>query len=129
MSFISLYFVCAPFCSEIERCQYKSHWNILVFCYQWKMMSDLNMSQWKISDFVSFSLLRFTLVLKQRNLDFESHWNTLIFFSEIFYSVRFEYAPWKNVWFCFISIGWVYCSRKTGKFWFESSLKYFDIFG
>ena len=34
-------------------------------------------------DFVSFSLFGFTLVLKPRNFDFESHWNTLeIFFDK-----------------------------------------------
>ena len=32
-----------------------------------------------MSDFVSFPLLGFTLVIKLRNFDFESHWNTLIF--------------------------------------------------
>ena len=37
---------------------------------------------WKMSDFVSFPLLGFTLVIKIRNFDFESHWNTLIFFDK-----------------------------------------------
>ena len=36
-------------------------------------MSDLNMSHGKMSDFFSFSLLGFTLVIKMRNFDFESH--------------------------------------------------------
>ena len=36
-------------------------------------MSDLNMSHRKMSDFVSFSLFAFTLVIKLRNFDFESH--------------------------------------------------------
>ena len=36
-------------------------------------MSDLNMPREKMSDFVSFPLLGFTLVLKLRNFDFESH--------------------------------------------------------
>ena len=35
-----------------------------------------------MSDFVSFPLLGFTLVIKLRNFDFESHWNTLIFFDK-----------------------------------------------
>ena len=43
------------------------------------MTADLNMSHGKISDFVSFPLFGFTLVIKLRNFDFESHWNTLIF--------------------------------------------------
>ena len=35
--------------------------------------SDLNMFHGKISDFVSFLLFRFTLIIKLRNFDFESH--------------------------------------------------------
>ena len=42
------------------------------------MMSDLNMSHEKIVDFVLFPLFGFTLVIKLKNYDFESHWNTLI---------------------------------------------------
>ena len=34
--------------------------------------------------------------------------------------VRFEYAPSKNVRFCFSSIAWVYFSYKTKNFDFES---------
>ena len=45
-------------------------------------MSDLNISHGKMSDFASFPLLAFTLVIKLRNFDFESHWNTLIFFDK-----------------------------------------------
>ena len=36
----------------------------------------------KKSDFVSFPLFRFTLVIKLRNFDFKSHWNTLAFFDK-----------------------------------------------
>ena len=36
-------------------------------------MSDLNMSQSKMSDFVLFPLIRFTLITKLRKFDFESH--------------------------------------------------------
>ena len=64
---------------KLEDANYKSHWNILLFCDQWKMMSDLNMSQEKMSDFVSFSLFGLTVVMKLRKFDFESHWTTLIF--------------------------------------------------
>ena len=45
-------------------------------------MSNLNMSQRKMSDFVSFPLLRFTLAIKLRNFDFESYWNIFIFFGK-----------------------------------------------
>ena len=42
------------------------------------MMSDLNISQGKMSDFVSFPLFRFTLVMKLRNFNFKVRENTLI---------------------------------------------------
>ena len=38
------------------------------------MVSNLNMSHGKMSDFVSFPLFGFTLVIKLRNFDSESHW-------------------------------------------------------
>ena len=44
------------------------------------MMSDLNVSHENMSDFASFPLFRFTLVIKLGDFDFESHWNTSIFF-------------------------------------------------
>ena len=53
-------------------------------------MSDLNMSYGKMSDFVSLPLFGFTLVIKLRNVDFENHLNTLIFFDKKRYGVRFE---------------------------------------
>ena len=78
------------------------------------------MSDRKMSDFVLFPWLQFTLVLKLRNFDFESHWNTLIYLDKK--GVRFEYIHIyiyiyifieyiQNVWFCFISIVWVHFSR------------------
>ena len=79
-------------------------------------------------DFVSFSLFEFTLVIKLRNFDFESHWNALIIFRKKMYSVRFEYVPWKNVWFCFISIILVHFSHKTENSSFLKSLKWFKVF-
>ena len=38
-----------------------------------KIMSDVNMSLRNMSDFVSFSLFGFTLVIKLRNVSFETH--------------------------------------------------------
>ena len=55
------------------------------------MTSDLNMSHGKMSDFVSFLLLGFTLIIKLRNFDFESHSNAVIFFDKKI-DVRFEYV-------------------------------------
>ena len=45
-------------------------------------MSDLKMSHEKMSDFVWFPLRKFAPVIKQRNLDLESFWNSLIFFNK-----------------------------------------------
>ena len=42
------------------------------------MISDLNISHGKMSDFVSFPLFRFTLVIKLRNFNFESHRDTFL---------------------------------------------------
>ena len=35
--------------------------------------------------------------------------------------IRYEYASWKNVWLCFISIVWFHFSHKIEKFRFESN--------
>ena len=64
---------------KLKNANYQGHWSILAFCDQWKMMSELNMSHGKMSNFVSLPLFGFTLVTKIRNLDFESLWNTLSF--------------------------------------------------
>ena len=83
---------------------------------------------WKWPIFLSFPLFKFTLVIKLPNFDFKSHWNTLIFFAEKIYYVRFEYVSWKNVWFCVISIIWVHFSHEIEKLRFWKSLKYFSFF-
>ena len=56
----------------------KATGTILVFYDQ----SDLSMFCGKMSDFISFPLFGFTLVIKLKIFDFESHWNTLIFLDE-----------------------------------------------
>ena len=116
------------FALKLEDANYKSHWNILVFCGQRKMMSDLNMPLGKMPNFILFLLFGLTLIIKLRNFDFESHWNTLMFFDKRRYGVRFEYIPWKNVWVCLISDFWVHFSQKNEKFWFWKSLKYINVF-
>ena len=49
--------------------------------------------------FCSFPMFGFTLVIKLRNSDFDSHWITLILFYQK-HDVRFEYVL-SNIWFCF----------------------------
>ena len=61
------------------------------------MMSNLIMSRGKISDFLPFLLFGFTLVIKLRNFNFESHLNTLIFFDKKMYDVKFDYVSRKNI--------------------------------
>ena len=74
-------------------------WKLMKYliCFDKKMVSDLNMSHGKMFDFVSFPLFGFTLVIKLRNSEFESHWNILIYFDKKRCAVRFKYVPWKNV--------------------------------
>ena len=43
------------------------------------MLSDLNISHGKMSNFVSIPLFGYALVIKLRNFDFKVHWNTLMF--------------------------------------------------
>ena len=54
------------------------------------MVSDLNVSHEKMSDFVSFSLFEFTLVIKLRKFDFQ---RSLKYFNVLLYKknyIRFE---------------------------------------
>ena len=83
----------------------------------------------KMSDFVSVSLFALILVMKMklRNFDFINYWNALLFFHQK-NDVRFEYVPWKNVWFCFISLVCAYFCNKNLRFGFQNLLKYFNIF-
>ena len=46
------------------------------------MVSDVNMSNGKMSDFVSFPLFDFTLAMKLGNFDFKGHWNTSVLFDK-----------------------------------------------
>ena len=76
---------------------HRKHRNTLKISNEKNMVSDLNMSHGMVSDlnmshlsithgkmshFVLFPLFDFTLVVKLRNCDFKSHWNTLIFFDK-----------------------------------------------
>ena len=72
---------------------------------------------WKNIWICLFPLFGFTLVIKLKNSDFQSHWNTLIYFDQK-NAVRFKYVPWKDVWFCFISIVYVHFRHKTENFRF-----------
>ena len=57
--------------------------------------SQLNMFYWKMSDFVSFPLFGFVLVIELRNFDSDSHWNTLIFFDKKDTASELNISRWK----------------------------------
>ena len=59
----------------------------------------------KMSDFVSYLLFRFTLVIKLRNVDFQGHWNTFLY-SKI-NDVRFEHVLSNSVWFGLGFVVWL----------------------
>ena len=62
---MSVYLFVFTFAMKLKDINYQSHWNIfVVFCDQWKIMSNLNISHEKMSDSVSFLLLAFTVVIK-----------------------------------------------------------------
>ena len=50
---------------KLRNFDFESHGNTLIFFGKKDMLSDLNISYGKMSDFVSFPLLVFTLVLVQ----------------------------------------------------------------
>ena len=86
------------------------------------------MSNGKMSDFVSSPLFGLTLVRKLRAFNFESNWNTSMFFD--------KKKIWRQIWIChvekciisLISIVWMNFSNKTVTFWVRKSLKSFKIF-
>ena len=51
------------------------------------MMSDLNMSHGKMSDFVLIPFFGLNFSIKLRNFDFESHCNTSFLIKEILHRV------------------------------------------
>ena len=84
-------------------------------------MSDLKKSHEKI-------LFGFTLVIKLRNFDFKSYWNTLIFFDKKYIWRQIGIYPMEKClilfhFHCFAS----HFSQKTEKFWFWRPLKYFNF--
>ena len=56
---------------------------LLYFDKEKDMQSDLNMPHGEMSDFVSFSLFRFTLVIKLRNFDFKIIFSDKIMMSDL----------------------------------------------
>ena len=112
------------FATKLKGANYKSHRNILVFCNQWNLMSDLNMSHEEISGFISLSLFGFTLVIKLKFL----FWKSLKYYNIFNKKNKWRQiwiCPMENVWFCFNSIAWVHFHHKIDICRFRKSLKYF----
>ena len=61
------------FAIKLKDGSYKSHWHILVVCDQMKNDVRFGYVSWKMCDFVLLPLFDFTLVIKLRNFDFNSH--------------------------------------------------------
>ena len=89
---------------KLKNTNNKSLLNISAFCDQWKMMPNLNMSHEKMSNYVSFSLFGFTVVIKQGKCNFECHWNTLIFFDKKYMVSDWNTSHWKMP--DFVSLSW-----------------------
>ena len=68
-NFISLYLVVLTFAMKLKLKRFK-YFSILS-----PMKNDVKFEYvpWKMSDFLSFPLFRFSLVIKLRNFDVESH--------------------------------------------------------
>ena len=89
---------------KLKNTNNKSLLNISAFCDQWKMMPNLNMSHEKMSNYVSFSMFGFTVVIKQEKFNFECHWNTLIFFDKKYMASDWNMSHWKMPYF--VSLSW-----------------------
>ena len=108
---ILLYFtllVCGHFCNEIKRCQL---WRSLkYFSILRPMKNDVRFEYvpWKNVwfYFTCIGLLGFTLDIKLKNFDFESHWHTFMSFDQKD-DIRFEYFLSNSVWIGLNFIVWV----------------------
>ena len=79
------------FFNEIERCQLRTSFKYFNILQPVKNDVRFEFVSWKKSDFVSFPLIWFTLVIRLSDFDFQSHWNTLICFDKK-NNVRPEYV-------------------------------------
>ena len=93
-----------------KEINFKSHSKSVLLCKQQKLLSHLHMSRLILVNSACLCSLLHPILWPVKE------------------DARFEYVPWKNVCFCFISIAWVHFIHKTKKFWFWKSLKCFNIF-
>ena len=122
---------------KLRNFNLKSHWNTSIlfdkkilqyFLIKNDLVSDLNMPHGQMSDFVSFSLFGFMLVIKLRNFDFQSHWNTSKIFDkkDLVSDLNMPHRKMPDL--CHFHCLGSLLSHKTKKFRFWRSLKYFNIF-
>ena len=59
-------------------------------------------------NFVSLYLFFLTFAIKLKDANYKNYWNVLTFLWPMKNGVRFEYVPWKSIWFCFVSIATIF---------------------
>ena len=64
---------CDHFYKETGKCQLLKSLKDFSILQAMKLMSDLNVSHWKMSDFVSSPLFGFNFKIKLRNSDFKGY--------------------------------------------------------
>ena len=123
--FYFILLVCAQFCNVIEKSQLFKSLKTVNNLWPMKNVRFEYIPWKKCLVLFHFHSLGSLLVIKLRKFDFEKHWDTSIFFDKKKYNIIFEYAPYKNDWFCYIFTVWVHFNHKTEKFRFWKILKYF----
>ena len=88
-----------------QEINFKSHLNSVLPCKKGKTLRFTQVS----CDFISLYLIAFNFTMRLKSANYKSHWNRKVieilkYFTANENNVRFEYVPWKNVWFCFIYI-------------------------
>ena len=66
-----------------------------------------------------------TFVMELKDGNYESHWYILVMPS-VKNDIRFKYAPWKNVWLCFVCIVWAIKLRNFDFISHWNTLIFFD---
>ena len=91
--FCFIFIVWVHFSHKTEKCWFwKSLKYFNIFMIKRDVVSDLNISHGKMSYFVSSLFFGFTLIIKLRYFNFESHWNTFMIF--IIKKI------WSQIWIC-----------------------------
>ena len=85
-----------------QEINFKNHSNTVILWKLEKTLSNMHMSRLILFHYI-FVLFVLNFAMKLKDDNYKSHWNILVFYNQL--KMIFEYVPWKNVWFCFISLG------------------------